>query len=413
MDGKNQFLESQKQLCIATLDPENKGGILSMMSFIYEMAEKKGLNPFLVYNLVPSLRKNEQYRDITILEFIKRRKAKIYFEEKYRMRGFTIERILPELEFFNYILNLKKWKKAISKGNIFFAVGGSNYCALPFALLNKKFSLWIATPLYEDRIDRIKREPLLRKIRDYLSLPILLYFEKIIFKKTEKILVLSSYTKNKIIDKYKIKESTINIVPFPIEIQDFYPIEYSKRKNNYLLFTGRIDDERKNIPLLLSVFSKIRLKFPDLKLKLIGGKPNKKIRDLIEKLKIQNYIEITDNLSRKDLLPYYQNALLFIIPSFQEGLCISGLEALACGIPVISTRCGGPEDFIKDDYNGYLIENNNEKELYEAILRFLNFDNTKKKITAENCRNYILENHSPGKILPEFSNILNKNELPR
>ena len=46
---------------------------------------------------------------------------------------------------------------------------------------------------------------------------------------------------------------------------------------------------------------------------------------------------------------------LFVIPSHQEGLCISALEAMACGVPVVSTRCGGPEDFVLPGRTGTLV----------------------------------------------------------
>jgi glycosyltransferase involved in cell wall biosynthesis len=46
---------------------------------------------------------------------------------------------------------------------------------------------------------------------------------------------------------------------------------------------------------------------------------------------------------------------LFVIPSHQEGLCIAALEAMACGVPVVSTRCGGPEDFVLPDRTGTLV----------------------------------------------------------
>jgi glycosyltransferase involved in cell wall biosynthesis len=47
---------------------------------------------------------------------------------------------------------------------------------------------------------------------------------------------------------------------------------------------------------------------------------------------------------------------LFVIPSHQEGLCIAALEAMACGLPVVSTRCGGPEDFVLADRTGELVD---------------------------------------------------------
>lgn len=382
--------ERQKKLYIATLDPYNKGGVLSMMSFIYNKAIESGFAPYLIYNLVLSLRKDFDRSCIS---------EQVFRENFNNMQGIAIKRILPVFEFLNYILNLRLWQKTISDGDIFFAASGSNHCALPFALLNKKFSLWIATPLYEDRINKIKKESLLRKLRDFLSLPILLYFERLIFEKAKRILVLSIYTRNKIIEKYKINSSKIEVVPYPIDTNKFHPLDYSQRKNDYLLFTGRLDDKRKNIPLLLTSFSKAKDQYPDLKLILIGEKPNKKLLNLINELKISNSVKILGWLSQmEELLLYYQNAALFIVPSFQEGLCISALEALACGIPVISTRCGGTEDFIREGYNGFLVKNNDSEELSRKIIEFLGFDDDRKRRFSNYARDHILSNYSPENI---------------
>ncbi len=380
----------RKKLYIATLDPYNKGGVLAMMSFVYSKAIESGFVPCLIYNLVVSLRKDLGRSYVS---------EKVFREDFNNMRGIAIKRRLPVFEFLNYLLNLCSWKKAISDGDIFFAASGGNHCALPFALLNKKFSLWVATPFYEDRIDRIKKESFFRKLRDFLSLPILLCFEYLIFKKATRILALSIYTRNKIIEKYKINPSKIDVVPYPIDINKFYPLDYSQRKNNYLLFTGRLNDERKNIPLLLTSFSKARDKYPDLKLILIGEKPNKKLVSLINELKISNPVKILGRLSQmEELVPYYQNASLFVVPSFQEGLCISALEALACGIPVISTRCGGTEDFIRDGGNGFLVKNNDPEELSRKIIEFLGLADDRKREFSNNARDYILSNYSPENI---------------
>ena len=381
--------DGKKKLYIVTLDPFNRGGILSMMKFVYKSAKDSGFDVQLVYNSIATLRGKNQKK--TILSEI--------FDG---LKGIAIKRFLPIFEFLNYILNLRAWTKAISYGDIFFAVGGSNNCALPLVLLKKNFSIWVATPLLEDRLERIKKSSFLRKIREYFSLPFLLLLERHIFKKANKILALSNYTRNKIMEKYKINANKIAVVFFPIDINKFYPIEYLQRKNDYLLFTGRFADERKNTALLLAAFAEVKNQHPGLKLKLIGDILSDKLSKLLNELNLKESVEIFGGMANDNLVSYYQNAALFVVPSFQEGLCISALESLACGVPVISTRCGGPEDFIKDGYNGYLIENNNKKELCEAILRFLNFDNSKKKIMSENSKNYILKNHSSEKIWPKF-----------
>jgi glycosyltransferase involved in cell wall biosynthesis len=140
---------------------------------------------------------------------------------------------------------------------------------------------------------------------------------------------------------------------------------------------------------------------------LVGEKFDKSLYKLIEKLFIQDCIEIPGGLDLSELITEYQNAAVFVIPSFQEGLCIPGLEAFACGVPVISTKCGGPEDYIKNDYNGYLVENNNVQALASAILNFLSFSHEKRKTLGENARNYVLGNYNEDKIWPQFLECFN------
>jgi glycosyltransferase involved in cell wall biosynthesis len=60
-------------------------------------------------------------------------------------------------------------------------------------------------------------------------------------------------------------------------------------------------------------------------------------------------------LSRIEMSRCMQTLDLFVLPSHQEGLCISALEAMACGVPVVSTRCGGPEEFVVPGATGSLV----------------------------------------------------------
>ena len=80
--------------------------------------------------------------------------------------------------------------------------------------------------------------------------------------------------------------------------------------------------------------------------------------DEIKRLDLDNVDNFLGSCERTDLPKFYQSIDLFVLPSTQEGLAIVGLEAMACGKPVISTRCGGPEEYIKDYGNGVLVDSN-------------------------------------------------------
>lgn len=70
---------------------------------------------------------------------------------------------------------------------------------------------------------------------------------------------------------------------------------------------------------------------------------------------------------REDTIDLYHNFAIFILPSISEGFSISTIEAMACGVPVIVTRSGGPEEFISHNVNGLMCEPGDEFGLAEAI----------------------------------------------
>jgi glycosyltransferase involved in cell wall biosynthesis len=64
---------------------------------------------------------------------------------------------------------------------------------------------------------------------------------------------------------------------------------------------------------------------------------------------------------------FYNSSDVFVLPSFYEGMPLTVLEAMACGLPVVAFRVGGLPDCVFDDINGYLVEPGNIKELIEKI----------------------------------------------
>jgi D-inositol-3-phosphate glycosyltransferase len=76
--------------------------------------------------------------------------------------------------------------------------------------------------------------------------------------------------------------------------------------------------------------------------------------------------------SQEELIALYQNASIFALPSDEEGLGIVILEAMACAIPVVSTRSGGPDGIIKDDDDGFLTPLNDAEAMANRIETLLN-----------------------------------------
>jgi glycosyltransferase involved in cell wall biosynthesis len=115
-------------------------------------------------------------------------------------------------------------------------------------------------------------------------------------------------------------------------------------------------------------------------------------------------------ISHDKMVSFYQQATLFVLPSLQEGLGIVTLEAMACGILVVSTRCGGPEDVIEDGINGLLVENNNASKFAEAILKLLRDEGLRKRM-GKKAREAVVNKYSIAKLAPKFFDLFKELSL--
>jgi glycosyltransferase involved in cell wall biosynthesis len=70
-----------------------------------------------------------------------------------------------------------------------------------------------------------------------------------------------------------------------------------------------------------------------------------------------------------ELIKLYQQATVFALPSVEEGFGMVIIEAMACGVPVVATRCGGPDSIITDGKDGYLVPMNDAPAMADAITR--------------------------------------------
>ncbi len=153
------------------------------------------------------------------------------------------------------------------------------------------------------------------------------------------------------------------------------------------IMVGNLEDREKNVSAVICALAELRNTLPELTLTLVGeGADKAKLEALCASLKLEDRITFTGSLPHENVLEHISAASFLILNSHFETFSVVAAEALICGTPVLSTKCGGPEEFI-DATRGKLISIKNASELLDGIkwmcAHFSSFDHLKLKAFAE------------------------------
>lgn len=377
-----------------------------MARFVYETAENVGFDPCLLCNVL-----DHEY-DVRVTDFARFETGREL--ERTTVAGMElvgIPRILPEFEFFQHVLNRHYWREALADGDAYFGIGGSNQCFLPMVLEDKEFGAWTATPFWPDRRVRVDSASLPRRVRDYLSKPVMEVIERRVYEATEHVYVLSEYTARHVSSKTSVPRKDISVIPYPINTDLFTPdgeqpatVEEEKPT---VLFVGRFNDTRKNTRLLIDAAGLAHDQVEDIRVILVGDEPDADLRRVILDNGLENQVEWHDHVDNEKLPAFYRAADAFAIPSKQEGLAIVGLEAMACGTPVVSTRCGGPEEYVEDGETGFLVDSGDNSEFTDRLVSLLQNESLRNELGA-NARSMVESRYAEEEVREQFVRALQR-----
>lgn len=146
----------------------------------------------------------------------------------------------------------------------------------------------------------------------------------------------------------------LHIVHCAVDLKRFTPVIHQP-SGKRLLYTGRLA-AAKGLPILLQALAQVVPHHPELVLTLVGdGSDRTALETLAADLKLTPYIKFVGYQSQDAVCQYLHNSDIFVLPSFSEGLPVALMEALAAGVPVITTAIAGISELVEDDVNGYLI----------------------------------------------------------
>ena len=215
------------------------------------------------------------------------------------------------------------------------------------------------------------------------------YIKKIL-NRVDKLIVLSDSWKE--FYSKLVPEEKIEVIYNGIDI----PNTITKKSNDVKvgLFLGRIG-KRKGIYDLIDSVELLKNKNEGLnfKIKIAGDGEIENIKEIIKEKDLEKYFEVLGWISGKEKEEIIQESDFFILPSYNEGLPMSILEAMSRKVLVISSDVGGIPEVIKDKENGLLVEAGNKEKIAEAIKYAVenNCEEIIEKAYEKVCTNFNIE----------------------
>ena len=194
------------------------------------------------------------------------------------------------------------------------------------------------------------------------------------------------------------------IIPETTAISDPLPLEVNYEAK-WITSMGRLT-EKKGFDLLLKAFSQVADQYPDWQILILGtGELRSELETLRDELNLTKKVIFTGAV--KNPFAILKKSQFFVMASRIEGFPMAHGEALACGLPVISTDCpSGPKEIIRNGIDGILVPNKDINALANAMKKLMS-DHQERKRLASNSDD-IIKRFGLSKIMDHWDNLLKK-----
>ncbi|MCX5635116.1 MAG: glycosyltransferase family 4 protein [Planctomycetota bacterium] len=187
---------------------------------------------------------------------------------------------------------------------------------------------------------------------------------KLIWKKASALVACSEGLKERSLRFLPI--ASIDVIPNGVDLELFSPAHNKDRSDTFKLLTvGRLS-VTKRVEMLIDAVEILHGVGMKLSFTIVGGGAGKKLlRQIISAKKLDAIIKVAGRIEAEKMPAVYRQSDLFISASMQEGMSNAMLEAMASGLPIVTTRCEGVEELIAD--NGVIAENDSAISIADAV----------------------------------------------
>lgn len=241
-----------------------------------------------------------------------------------------------------------------------------------------------------------------------------LWLRNRILRRADAFVAISSAVATELRD-YGVKSGVIRMIPNSVDVHRFSPVAPQERAalrqklglppgDKIVVYTGRLVSY-KGLPLLLRVWQDIRAKHDDARLLLVGSggldihNCEAELKAYVSGNGLETSVRFTGSVD--NVHEYLQASDIFVFPTEREAFGISLIEAMACGLPVISTCVGGVRDILQHRQNGLVVEPGESEPLCEA-LDLLTTDGALAVSLGKAGRQTVIERYSKERVVQAY-----------
>jgi glycosyltransferase involved in cell wall biosynthesis len=236
-----------------------------------------------------------------------------------------------------------------------------------------------AAPRWHERL-------LIRRWHSFLGM------QKKVVKQLRNVVTVSDCSRQDIARDFGLQPAGISLVYNGIDTDTFRPLPQVQRHPMRLMATASADAPLKGVRYLLRAYAKLLQQFPELELLMVSKpQPGGKTERLVAKLGLTDKVKFVSGISTQEMVHYYAQASIAIVPSVYEGFGLPAGEAMACGVPVVSTNGGALPEVVGEA--GVIVPAKSVDALADAIGDLLADEQRRIELSAAG-RQRILEKFS-------------------
>ncbi len=173
----------------------------------------------------------------------------------------------------------------------------------------------------------------------------------------------------------------IGVIPNGVNTDIFFPAEEEQIKEKFEIICVSRITPRKGIRFLIKALERFIINHPYVHLTIIGdGNERESLENLVRGLGLSHSVTFRGLIPHEQLPEEYRKADVFVLPSLNEGMSNTMLEAVASGLPIIATQTGGSDELVRNGVNGLIVKMQDSNDLTDKLSMLIEQEQLRKNM---------------------------------